>query len=188
MLSLVERHVGPREIRAGVDQLVVEPLPVEGVTEIVVTVHVVASGPQRIGDDEHPSKPGLPGRRQGQSRQRLDDRFERPADFEAARHIGLAEPEMRVDGQTEKRPPVVDDQVADSWTRVVVRRTAIPELEPDCTGGNCVLDSRRQPSIAPADAAHCLGGPIRGADRGNAGCAKGRMSVGAHAWTPSYAR
>ena len=44
------------------------------------------------------------------------------AHVEAARHVGLAEVEIRVDGQADERPAVVNDQVADR--RTGRRRTA----------------------------------------------------------------
>ena len=153
-LRLGERHGRVREVRAGVDEVGIEPQLIEVVAQVVV-VDIAAGVAERIGRGQQRPDAGAPCRRRARHpRQRLDHRLGGAPDGEAAGGIRLAEPEVRVDGKTEQGPAVPHDQVADGRVAGRKRRGAIPQLQSDCYRRDKALHTLGQPAIDHAHAVH----------------------------------
>jgi hypothetical protein len=126
-LGLLQGQRRGLEVGAGVDQLVVEPQPVEVVAEVVVVLRLAASQALDAGRD--------PPRRRGGLRPPLEDGLE--ASGQASPHldlaggVGVAEEAGGIQGEAEERAQAAHDHGRARGLGRQVVAGAVPQLQPD---------------------------------------------------------
>jgi len=112
-LRLLECHVGVFEIRARVQELLVEPRLIEIVTEVIVVMNVLTRSLEAVCALHMQADLLTPRWHQAQS----GDCFEHPlqfaTDLERSRHVHFAELQMRIEQDATERPCVVHNKGAD---------------------------------------------------------------------------
>ena len=133
-LRLLEREARILEVRAGVDEVCVEPARVEIVAEVVVVVDVVARAVLRVAMPARAERVQQVARRARRALRRAEYGFDRlreiALDLELAVGIGLAEAEARIAQQAPERAPSAQVHARDRALLGADLRT-VPEDEGD---------------------------------------------------------
>ncbi len=143
-LCLLQGRIRRREIRARVDHLVVQPQTIEVVPDVVVMMHVLASGARVVRSLPQPP-------RTTRTRERAVDGFEQfeeiALDIDEARHVGLTEIELGIPHPPVEGRPLLEYQGRDRRARTRGQFKAVPQHESDGGALDEHLDSRERPAV-----------------------------------------
>src|SRR5262245_49158648 len=114
-LSLLQSHIGSREVRAGVDHPLIEPEPIEVVAEVIVAVDVVAGATQRIARRQQAQPDGSPGWSRICAASCLHHCGKIALDLDTSRGVTVAERQARRGEEPEQRGTVLDDDSHVAW-------------------------------------------------------------------------